>query len=127
MIFKVITIGIIASLISLLLRENKKEYAVVIQIAAIVIVGSIVIGSVSDKIEALMSYINSLSEVHSIIKIMLKAAFICIMTHFVNDICRESGNAAIADAVEFGGRSITLILAFPLIEELLKAAVSFVK
>lgn len=127
MIFKVITIGIIASLISLLLRENKKEYAVVIQIAAIVIVGSIVIGSVSDKIEALMSYINSLSEVHSIIKIMLKAALICIMTHFVNDICRESGNAAIADAVEFGGRSITLILAFPLIEELLKAAVSFVK
>ncbi|MCM1364061.1 MAG: stage III sporulation AC/AD family protein [Faecalibacterium sp.] len=127
MIFKIIIIGILASLISLLLKDNRKEYAVAVQIAALLIVSGVVISTISSRLESFLSYAKELSDVQPIIEIMLKAAIICIMTHFVSDICRESGNAAISDAVEFGGRAVILILALPLIEELLKTAVAFVK
>lgn len=127
MIFKVIIIGIIASLVTLLLKNDKKEYAFAVQLAALVIISGIVIGTVSTRFESFLSYVEGFSQVHAIIEIMLKAAIICIVTHFVNDVCRESGNAAIADAVELGGRAVTLILALPLMEELMKTAISFVK
>lgn len=127
MIFKIITIAVIASLVSVLLKEQKKEYAFAAEIAALVIIGAFVISTVSSRLGSLLSYVNEISEVEPIIRIMLKAALICVVTHFVSDVCRESGNGAIADAVELGGRAVTLILAMPLIEELLKAAVSFVK
>lgn len=127
MILKIITVGLVSALVSLMLKENKKEYSMAIQLCALIIVITLVINTVSDRFESFLSYAAQLSGANEIIRVMLKAAVICILTHFVHDICRESGNSAIADAVEFGGRMLTLILALPLMEELLKTAVSFIK
>ena len=115
-----------ASLISLLLQETKKEYAVATRICALIIVIAPVINAASERFESFMSYAAELSQADEIIKVMLKAAAICALTHFVGDICRESGSVSIADAVEFGGRMLTLLLALPLMEQLLKTAVSFI-
>jgi len=120
-------IGLIASIVSLILKEHKKEYAIAVQICTLIILGAFAADMLSSRFEVFMSFLEELADVGGIIKIMLKAAVICVMTHFVYDICRESGNAAIADAVDFSGRAVILLLCLPLMEELLKAALQFVK
>ena len=127
MIFKIAVICLLASLVSLMLKGIGKEYSILVQICAVLVVITLVITYVSKSFEGFFAYVEQLTVVKQAVSVMLKTAVICVMTHFVYDLCRESGNSAIADAVEFGGRLVALVLAMPLIRELLKTAVSFVK
>lgn len=57
----------------------------------------------------------------------VKGTVICIITKFSSDICAESGNKTIADAVEFAGRIMLTVIAVPYIKMIMNTALAFIK
>lgn len=122
----ILGICIIAAILSVILRENKYEYAIILSITA----GAIIFLSL------LSSMLNSFFEIRSIIAkagidssyflIAFKALGICIITGFTADICRDFGQTALAGRAELAGRCAIFLISLPLLSSLLSAAYSFI-
>ena len=56
----------------------------------------------------------------SYISIVLKTVAICCITHLTAEICRDSGESAIASAAELWGRGAVLVLGLPVFRAFLQ-------
>ena len=56
----------------------------------------------------------------SYISLIFKAAAICFIAQMTSDICRDSGETAIASAAELWGRAAVTFLSLPLVRVLLE-------
>lgn len=54
------------------------------------------------------------------IVLLMKSMGVCLTTQFAADCCRDAGENALAGRVEFAGRVAVLVLAMPLVRELLE-------
>lgn len=109
------------------MTEIKKEYAVGIRIAAVTAVCAYVLKTAGIKIQSLLEDMGSLSSASDLTVILFKGSIICIVTKLVCDLCKESGNNAVAQAIELTGRVMIIILSVPLIEAVIKTALSFIE
>lgn len=55
---------------------------------------------------------------------LLKSLGICFICQFSSDICKDAGQNALSSKVELAGKIMILILALPLIDEVLSTATS---
>ena len=115
-------IAVIASIIAIALKNRTPE----ISLALSIITGVIILISIAtylplftDKIETLMLK-TGVNQDYA--KILLKAVGICFICQFSSDICKDSGQSALAGKVELAGKILILISALPLIEKILETA-----
>ena len=114
-IVKVIGIGFLTLIITIILKEYKKEYA----IYAVLIGGLIIIFYSMDTIKSIIDVINTLSSNQNynseFISLLLKITGISILTEYAVSICKDSGENAIANKIDFGGKVIVISLSIPVI------------
>ncbi len=114
-IVKVIGIGFLTLIITIILKEYKKEYA----IYAVLIGGLIIIFYSMDTIKSIIDFINTLSSNQNynseFISLLLKITGISILTEYAVSICKDSGENAIANKIDFGGKVIVISLSIPVI------------
>lgn len=114
-IVKVIGIGFLTLIITIILKEYKKEYA----IYAVLIGGLIIIFYSMDTIKSIIDFINTLSSNQNynseFISLLLKITGISILTEYAVSICKDSGENAIANKIDFGGKVIVVSLSIPVI------------
>ena len=108
-----------------MLFETKKEYAVLLRVSAIIILSLSVLYVLNDKINEIISFISQYTDYHKPISIMLKGAIISFITTLCSDICSECGSVSVGKVIQFAGRVMIFILSYPLIETVIKTAVSF--
>ncbi len=60
------------------------------------------------------------------ISLIFKAAAICFITQITGDICRDSGETAIASAAELWGRGAITVMALPIVKALLETISAFI-
>ena len=114
--------GVIITLLSVTLRDLKREYAVMLSAVGAVLLavwGTGELLPIAKKITELAQMSRIKTEYA---EIMLKALGISICAKIGGDICRDSGESAIGGKVEFCGRVCLLVLALPIFEELLTLA-----
>lgn len=113
---KLLIAGIVAAVICVLLRQYKPEYRLFVSLAAGIVILICAIGYVApviDEIKVLMP-----SNTSEFMEILLKALGVCYITQFAGDACRDAGETAIASKLELAGKVTLLVLALPLIKEL---------
>lgn len=108
-----------------MLFETKREYTIFIRILTVAIIATSAFGVLYSKIDSLANIIYDVCEYPEIIELMLKGVAACLITSISSEICAESGNTAIAKAVEFFGRILIVVLAYPLIVSVIKTAIAF--
>ena len=125
LIIKLSVFALGAAVLTVVLRQEKKEFALLAEIgccaallAAALTVGREVIGSLQNLAEQ-----SALSDAD--LSVLLKGAGVCVVTELCASLCRESGNAAVGEALVFSGRLMTLLLALPLMERVIQLAVAF--
>ena len=120
-IIKIIGIGFFTLIITIILKEYRKEYA----IYAILIGGMIIIFYSMDTLKAIIDFINDLSRNKSynteFISLLLKITGISILTEYAVSICKDSGENAIANKIDFGGKIIVISLSIPIISTTLSS------
>lgn len=76
-----------------------------------------VFGSVTDEISSIFLEAG-ISE--SYLSLIFKATAICLITQITCEICRDSGETAIASAAEIWGRGSVTFISLPLVKALLE-------
>lgn len=125
-IFSIIAIGIIGSLICILLKQYKPEYAVILALCCGVLIFGLIILMLSpifDNVKILLSS-SGINLEYS--KIIVKSLGICYIAQLASDTCKDAGQTTIASKIELAGKASILILCLPLFERLSSIAISLI-
>ena len=114
-VIKVIGIGFITLIITIILKEYRKEY----YIYALLIGGALIIIYSLGTIKSIISFINDLSNNknynNEFITLLLKLTGISILIEYAVSICKDAGENAIANKIDFGGKIIVISMSIPVI------------
>ena len=125
-VFSVIMLCILSTMLCLLLSSYRPEYSMAVAIGAGILIFFYIIKDVIPAINGIKSLLQRAGLELSYFKISLKALGICYITQFAADICRDFGQAALANKAELAGKCAILLLAVPLIEAITEIALSFI-
>lgn len=116
---QIVGIGIVATVIILVLKSQRPEFAVQISIIA----GVIIFMLLAAKFSAVVDVLGSLAERAGIKPVymttILKITGIAYIAEFGAEICRDAGESSIASKIELAGKIAIVILAVPIITSLL--------
>ncbi len=118
-ILKIIGIGFTTLVITIVLKEYKKEYA----IYSTLIGGAIILFVSMDTLKVIIDFIKDLSIQgynYEFINLLLKITGIAILTEYAVNICKDSGENSIANKIDFGGKIIIISLSIPVISSSLE-------
>ena len=119
-IIKIVGISLIGLIIIILLKQYKPEFAIYISIA----VGLLILVLVIDKLQGIVSLIQSFADKASInskfLLVLIKITGIAFLSEFAVSICKDSGESAIASKIEIGSKIIIITMSIPIISSLLE-------
>lgn len=122
-IIKIIGIAFIAVIIIVILKQYRPEFA----IYASIIAGVLILTLASGTLSGIINMINSISSKTNInsdfLVILIKITGIAILTEFAVSICKDSGESAIANKVDMGGKVIIVSMSIPIISSLLETII----
>lgn len=119
-IIKIIGIGLISLVITIIVKQYKPEFAVYISLMA----GALILMLVFDKLSEVIKLLNNLASKSAInskfISLLIKITGIAILTEFAVSICKDSGETAIASKMDIGGKIMIIAVSVPIISSLLE-------
>lgn len=117
-LIKVCGIVICAVSLCMIFRSIKTDYSLFIRI--LITIGiSIISVSVLFPLLKIINDISKDTEIGRYIPILIKSLGIALTVQITSDICRDSGEGAIAERIELFGKAEILVLCIPLITDLL--------
>lgn len=123
---KLIGIGLLALIIIVIIKQYKPEFSIYISLVA----GTLIILLVLDKLIGIINLLTTLSKKAGInatyLLILLKITGIAILTEFGISICKDAGEVAIANKIEFGGKIIIISISIPIISALLEVIMKII-
>lgn len=125
MFIKIFFAVIIAVIISTVLKSSMKELLFLFQLSFGIILLIYILSEVGGTFSEFEDIINRLGIDNDIILVLIKGAFIAVITKISCDICRDSGNLLIEDIIELGGRIMIFAISLPYIVQIINTAVSF--
>lgn len=111
-------ICITASVMCKLFSDSGKEYALYIKLTAAAAVMSMIIIFVSPIAETIRNIYSRAGADEEYLTVLFKALGICYITQFACDICKDSGENALATQAELAGKISLMVIALPLFESL---------
>lgn len=119
-IIKIIGIGLIALIIIIIVKQYRPEFTIYVSLVA----GALILLMVMDKIGGIIDLLTSLSNKTAInnefLVLLIKITGIAFLTEFAVSICKDSGEVAIANKVDLGGKIIIISMSIPIIASLLE-------
>ena len=115
--------GFATLIITIMLKEYKKDFA----IYSSLIGGAIILFYVVDYISDIVDFLDGLADSginSTYITLLVKITGISILTEFAVSICKDSGENAIANKVDLGGKIIVVSMSMPVISATLTSLVS---
>ena len=119
-IIKIIGIGITALIIIIILKQYKPEFAVYVSIISGIAILLISLSKMTGVINLLKDISSRASISSEFLGIILKITGIAILTEFAVSICLDSGESAIANKIDIGGKIIIITMSIPIISSLLE-------
>ena len=117
---KIVSIGIIGALLTLVLRQLWPELAMLCAL----ITGAVLVFSIIDQAALLLAKLAEISARFEtdagIFSTMLKITGVAYIAEFGVQACRDAGENAIASKVELGGKVVMLGLCVPVVMNLLE-------
>ena len=117
-LFEGLGICLIAVMLSVVIGNYKKEYAVVITVAVGCIILVSVISSLYTPATEFLSALRASGIQSSRFVTAAKVLAIGYITQFIADTCRDFGQSAVAAKAELIGRTAVFIVTVPLLTEL---------
>lgn len=112
-------IGIICAVLIVVVRQQRPELAVIVQLAGITVLAAISIvylKNIFAEADGLFSDTELLNDGY--LELLVKILGIATVTKIASDICKDSANSALATVVELVGKSVILAMCLSLIKTL---------
>ena len=118
-VLKIVGIGIVSMILSLLIRQYRPEMAVVVSLCGAVLILSMCVPYLSNIFKMFEDIANQAGVNLSHIKIVLKIIGVSYICQFAADICKDAGETSVAGKIELGGKIVIITLSMPIIYNLL--------
>lgn len=122
-IVKIIGIAFLALIIVIILKQYKPEFAIYASILA----GSVILFISLGKLSGIINLLEDISSKTTIngefLSILIKITGIAFLTEFAVSVCKDSGETAIANKVDMGGKIIIVAISIPIISALLETVI----
>ena len=122
-IIKIIGVGLIALIIIIILKQYRPEFVIYVSIIA----GVIILILIMDKVSAIIDLLTSLSNKtvinNEFLVLLIKITGIAFLTEFSVSICKDSGETAIANKIDIGGKVLIISMPIPIIASLLETII----
>jgi len=119
-IFKVVGIGIAATILAVFVKNWRPEISIQISLVAAVIIFFAVIPYIKTIFEMFTDISNRIGLDVKYITLILKVIGIAYVTQFGAELCRDAGETSIASKIELGGKVIIITLSMPLMYSFLE-------
>lgn len=119
-IVKIIGVAFVALIIIILLKQYKPEFAMYASILAGVIILTMSLSKMSGIIDLLNNLASKTSVNGQFLGILIKITGIAFLTEFAVSVCKDTGETAIANKVDLGGKVIIIAISIPIISSLLE-------
>lgn len=124
---KIAGITIIALILIILIKDTRREFAVILTIATVILLFVSIAGNFKEIAEKLYSISSGFESINSYITLILKILGIALISQFVVDLCRDSGENALAGQTEIAAKVIMLIITLPLFETVINIVTGLLK
>ncbi|MCM3136059.1 stage III sporulation protein AD [Paenibacillus polysaccharolyticus] len=114
-IIQVVGLALIATVLILVIKEQKPMFAFLIAAATGVVIFMLLIGKIGSVIEVLKRLAENSGMESIYLKTVLKIIGIAYIAEFGAQIVRDSGQESIASKIELAGKVLILVLAIPII------------
>lgn len=122
-IIKIIGVGLISLIIIIIVRQYKPEFTLYVSLLA----GALILIFIMDKIDGIIDLLTSLANKTAInnqfLLLLIKITGIAFLTEFAVSLCKDSGENAIANKVDMGGKVIIVSMSIPIISSLLETVI----
>lgn len=122
-IIKIIGIGLVALIIIVILKQYRPEFAMYVSLVAGVLIFLLIATKISGIIDVLKNIASKASIDSEFITLLIKITGIAILTEFAVSICKDSGETAIANKVDLGGKVIIMSMSIPIMSSLLETII----
>ena len=125
-VIKIIGIGLIALVIILILKQYKPEYAIYVSLIAGILILTLSLGQLSGIIN-LLKDISSKANINTkFLSLLLKITGISFLTEFAVSVSKDSGETAIANKIDLGGKVLIIVISIPIITALLETVLKII-
>ena len=119
-VIKIIGVGLISLIIIIIIKQYKPEFAIYVSIVS----GIIIIYMIFNKLEGIINILKTISNKSGInnnfLDLLLKITGIAFLAEFAINLCKDSGEGAIASKIEMGTKVIIVSMSIPIISSLLE-------
>ncbi|MDK2798705.1 MAG: stage sporulation protein [Clostridiales bacterium] len=122
-ILQVVGLGLVATIISIVLKSQRPEISIQISIITGVIIFALVAANLSAVLKLLEGIANKVDIDLVYVTTIIKIIGIAYISEFGAEVCRDAGESAIAAKIEFAGKILIIVMAAPIILALLNLLV----
>lgn len=109
-------ISLAALIMGMFLRRHNKTVSLLLIMFACAAIFFESITSLSDIVASLNELASGMGEISSYLKNMFKVLGIALITQIISDICRDSGESALAGQTEMAAKILIVTLILPLLQ-----------
>lgn len=114
-IFKVVGFAIVSVCLIIVLKEQKKEMALILTIFACLAIMLYAISKMIPIVDMLNDLVSKSGVNKDFLSIILKVTGIAYIVEFGKSVCNDAGQTAIASKLEIAGKVIIVSISIPLI------------
>ena len=110
----------------IVLKNVRAEYAFFLKLAVLLLIGVPVVGLAAEAISQMQALSAQAGIDSDVLKLLVKALGICLTAQLAANLCQDSGESALASAVELLGRGAILLMALPLAAQLISWSLTWI-
>ena len=116
---KIIGVGFITALVSIILRGTKPELSFAVTITGVIVILLFIIDALRDTLGILVVIAQTTGVDNGLLKILIKIVGVGYLTEFCVGILTDFGSNSVADKVMLAGTLTILLMSLPVIKSLL--------
>lgn len=125
-IVQVVGLGLIATLLALILKEYRPELAMQLSIVAGAVIMLLVLNRITAAVEVITETAVAAGVNLLYLQTLLRVIGIAYLAEFGAQLCRDAGEGSIASRVELAAKVVILVLAVPVIVEIMEAVLGMI-
>lgn len=121
-LFQVAVFCLIATVLAIVLRQYRPEYAVFVSLACSILTVVYLLQGMLQVMEELGGLLENAAIPGDLIRVVVKCLGVCVLTELAGQTCRDAGEQAIGAKVELAGKVTLVLVSLPLFQRLLQLA-----
>lgn len=117
-LIKVIVLGLVLSIITVLMKSIKPEYSLICVIVGSIILVMYILSGVQSIFDYFSESVSKTGIDNVMFKTLLKIIGVGYLVEFSAGVCIDSGNSSIADKIVLAGKVLIFSLSIPIISNL---------